>query len=262
MKKKIERYFPKAFLDSLEYLRALSKYVRINKVLKRNLSFKGRYNGESVYVIGNGPSLNNYDLNKIKNKYAITMNHFELHPLRNNFHIVAHCIGEQYESKTWEEPVGMLSGISADAFWFNADAVKYFKGKQWSNIHYYLPGVSPLANLISGADISKVALNYQSTSQMAINIAIYLGFNNVFLLGFDHDWLVTRGHSPHFYEEQEGIDVADFSKYSYLEMIEISKSLFETYYKLKKNADKYSTKIWNLSDPSYLDVFPKLDCQN
>lgn len=258
MRKNVKKYLPPVILDSIQYFRVWCKYIKIKSILKRNSSLKGSYSGESVYIIGNGPSLNNFDLNKITNNHVITMNHFELHPLKNNFHIVAHCIGEPYTCETWEDPVGILSGVNADTFWFNADAINYFSGDKRNDIYYYLPGVSPLAELISGSDISKVALNYQSTSQMAINIAIYLGFKNIYLLGFDHDWLVTRGHSPHFYEEQEGVNIADFSKFSYLEMIEISKLLFETYYKIKKNAESSSSKIWNISDPSYLDVFPRL----
>jgi hypothetical protein len=44
---------------------------------------------------------------------------------------------------------------------------------------------------------------------MAIMVALYMGFKVVKLLGFDHDWLVSKGISPHFYEEKKGIAQAD-----------------------------------------------------
>jgi hypothetical protein len=259
LKRYIIRNFPPVIWHSMYYLKVWLKKIKIKSLLRENLKLKNKYDGESVYVIGNGPSLNNYDLQKIKNMHVITMNYFELHPLKNDFHVVAHCIGESYKAETWADPSGSLNGVNAETFWFNADAFSYFGNKKRNKIHYYLPGVLPSVPFITGSDISKVALNYESTSQMAINIALYLGFKKIYLLGLDHDWLVTRGHSPHFYEEQDGIDKTDFSKFSYLEMIEKTKNLFEMYYKLRENSERSSAKIWNLSKPSYLDVFLRLD---
>lgn len=109
---------------------------------------------------------------------------------------------------------------------------------------------------MTGSNLAGIALIFQSTAQMAIMVAMYLGFTRINLLGLDHDWLVTRGHSPHFYDEPDHLPKADLSRFTYTEMIRISLDLFETYAKISLIARANGTTIVNLSSTSYLDVFP------
>lgn len=255
----LKRFLPPILLDQAVFCRAVLMSIKLKKLLNRNAELRNKYLGQRVYILGNGPSLNNFDLNTIHGHEVITMNHFELHPQKDNFKIVAHCIGEPYSSNTWEDPISMLNGVKADTYWFNADAVEFFTKQDSYDVRYYLSGLRATAQTLSGDDLTGVALQYQSTAQMAINVALFLGFKDIYLLGFDHDWLVTRGHSPHFYEERDGVDKADLSQFSYIEMIRISLNLFEIYVKLRQIAKKRDARIWNLSKPSYLDVFPTLE---
>lgn len=253
-----KKFFPPILLDQISFIKALLIFLKKKRWLNRNSELRNKYFGGQVYILGNGPSLNNFDLERIYGHEVITMNHFELHPQKSKFKIVAHCIGEPYSSRTWEDPIPMLNGVKAETYWFNADAVEFFSKQESYDIHYYLSGIRASALVLSGDDLTGVALQYQSTAQMAINVALFLGFKDIYLLGFDHDWLVTRGHSPHFYEERDGVDKADLSQYAYIDMIRISLNLFEIYVKLRQIAQKRNARIWNLSKPSYLDVFPSL----
>jgi hypothetical protein len=256
LKKFIKAILPPVLLDVLRFFLKYFVVIKNWKLIQRNKVLKNKYAGETVYIFGNGPSLNNYDLKLIAPCNVITMNHFELHPMKKEFNIVAHCIGEPYNSSTWEDPSPMLDGVKADTYWFNIDARKYFSGREIKNIYFYLQNPSGACFVSKRNDLGSAALPYQSTSQMAISVAMYMGFKKIFLIGFDHDWLVTRGHSPHFYEEQEGIAPADLSGFAYTEMIKISLNLFNIYLIVKKVADKHGIKIYNISDPTYLDVFP------
>jgi hypothetical protein len=252
------KILPPILIGFIKYLRLLWPFVKNKKTLYKNKKYKNLYSNEVVYILGNGPSLNNFDLTKLKGQKVVTMNHFELHPNKDDFNIVAHCVGEPYKATTWEDPSQIIENINAESFWFNLDAVEYFKKKPATKkINFYLPGISADAIYLKGDELTGVALGYQSTSQMAINIALYMGFSNIYLLGFDHDWLVTRGYSPHFYKEQDGVARADFSKFTYTQMIEMSLNLFKIYKKLKNNSKIKGLNIYNLSNPSYLDVFEK-----
>jgi hypothetical protein len=253
-----KRFCPPILMDSLYYIKAIQRYFIYKGQLKRNMDLCNKYMGEKVYILANGPSLNNFDLSVINENAVITMNHFELHPMKDSLNIVAHCIGEPFSSSTWENPMPMVNGIKSNTYWFNADAAKYFMQIERGDIRYYLPGLTANAAILQGNDLTGVALRYQSTSQMAINIALYMGFKEIYLVGFDHDWLVTRGNSPHFYQERDDVDKADLSKYSYIEMIKISLNLFSIYVKLNQIAKSKNAKIWNLTEPSYLDVFPRV----
>jgi len=253
----IKRLFPPILMDQLYYMKAMQRYLKYRGCLRKNKELHNKYIGETVYILANGPSLNNFDFKEIDGNAVITMNHFELHPMKDKLNIVAHCIGEPYSSTAWENPMPMVSGVKAKSYWFNVDAINYFLQTERNDIRYYLPGVMPNSAIIQGGNLAGIALRYQSTSQMAINIALYMGFKEINLIGFDHDWLVTRGHSPHFYQEGDNVKSVDFSKFTYLEMIKISLNLFEIYIKLNKLAANENARIWNLSEPSYLDVFPR-----
>ena len=125
-KKFLKKITPPILWDWKNYLICLLVRIKNKKILLKNKNIQNKYINQSVYILGNGPSLNNFNINEIKGAKVITMNHFELHPRKDDFKIVAHCIGEPYTSKTWEDPKPMLEGINADTYWFNIDAKPYF----------------------------------------------------------------------------------------------------------------------------------------
>lgn len=260
----IRQLLPPLAKDGFRYARSLLSYLCHWRVLQRNNAVKNSRSGGAVYVLGNGPSLNNFDLTSIYSQDVITMNFFHLHPNLNEFNVVAHCIGEPFDCATWVDPDDMVEKTNAGSYWFNLTAEKFCRDKYpGKKLFYYLPGVGANFDVLRGADLSRPTLQYQSTAQMAIMVAMQLGYAKIYLLGFDHDWLVTRGYSPHFYNE-EGDDEAtvpkaDFSQIPYLSMINISKNLFEGYEALKKIAKRSGVAIVNLSTPTYLDVFPYKD---
>lgn len=257
------RYIVPEILSDLKKYLALSylpKYCK-RSLLKANRTIKDKYRGEEVYILANGPSLKAVDLSRLYGKKIIVMNHFEQHPLKDRFQIVAHCIGEPYLCKTWEDPKLMLEGVLAESYWFSSDAWAYFQGRSMKNIHYYCGAVGPKFKFKSGVDLADSALRYQSTAQMAMMVAIYMGFETVKLLGFDHDWLVSRGISQHFYEEKEDIAKADLSIFTYRERIQLSLSLFDTYYRIRDIASERGVRIINMTVGTYLDVFEQGEFQ-
>ncbi len=256
IKNKAKRIVPQVFIDLLGYARTLPLLIKSIKWTLKNSRLKDKYFGKNVYILGGGPSLNNFDLSKIYGENIISMNFFGMHEDKNKFNIVAHCIGEPYPSEGWQDPRRMMEAVNSETYWLHSGNIE--KTKNINNkIHYYTPVVRANSFVFTGQTLHIQGLVYQSTSQMAIVIALYMGFKKIYLLGMDHDWLVTRGNSPHFYEESEKTTPADLSKFSYTSMIEISLSLFRTYEFLKQVARNEGAEIYNLSSPSYLDVFPR-----
>lgn len=254
---------PSIIWHCYSYIRSYGRYLGNAKLMNRNDLVKDSKKGKTVYILGNGPSLNNFDLGEICGKDVITMNYFYLHPRVNDFNIVAHCIGEPFDCPTWVDPTQMVEKTPAETYWFSITA-KDFCEKNLTNrrLHYYLTGVDVDFNFLSDANLGRPTLQYQSTSQMAMIVAMHLGYSKIYLLGFDHDWLVTRGYSSHFYNEDTedaAVGKADLSVFSYLEMINISKHLFEIYREIKKLALRKGVHVVNMSRPTYLDIFPYSD---
>ena len=96
---------------------------------------------------------------------------------------------------------------------------------------------------------------------MAIYLAIYMGFNEIYLLGVDHSWLTHYGTSQHFYEEKDH----KFTLHGYSEWIdnhlgdEFKKyvALWDQYLQIRSYCNENGIKIFNLSPNSLLDLFPK-----
>jgi hypothetical protein len=252
----VTRIVPQIFIDLLGYVKTLPLLIKSIKWTIKNIRLRNKYFGKDVYILGGGPSLNNFDLSEIYGKNVISMNFFGVHKDKSMFNIVAHCIGEPYPSEGWQDPRTMIESVNSETYWLHSGSIektKHIKNK----IYYYTPIVRVNSFIFTGQTLHIQGIVYQSTSQMAIAIAMYMGFKKIYLLGMDHDWLVTRGYSPHFYEESEKTTPADLSKFSYTSMIEISLNLFRTYEFLKQVAHNKGVEIYNLSSPSYLDVFPR-----
>ena len=80
----------------------------------------------------------------------------------------------------------------------------------------------------------------------------HLGYKKINLIGFDHDWLSNR--NIYIFIKEEGVRKSDLTKFSYYELINISKTMWEIYIKIKLSSKNMDSKITNLSNPSFLDI--------
>jgi hypothetical protein len=258
----VEFALPPALENGARLAREVVTYAPDLTELRRNAALRHSHKGEEVFVLANGPSLNNYDVTKLAGRQAIVMNHFQLAPWKDTVDIVAHCYGEPARSPAWEDPTPVVAGTNARSYWFHISAKRLLAplpiaDDKRRRIHYAMASVEPGLWHGRAMNLSWPALSYQTTAQLAIMVALHLGYARVNLLGFDHDWLCTRGHSPHFYEEREGIAKADLSKFSYYEVIRFSERMWRIYFALKRTADACGAHIVNLSNPTFLDVFDR-----
>lgn len=255
------RYFvPPVFIDIISLIRSLIiNITSISKIFK-NSKLRNTKKNKSVFVIANGPSLNNFDITSLFGKEVIVMNNFNLCEWKDKVKIIAHCIGEPQSSSHWgEDQIKIMNDTNSESYWFHIS--NYMDVTQ--NIISKNKNCFFVASLISSRlwnpklkiNLSLPSLGYQTTAQMAIMVALHLGYKKINLIGFDHDWLSNRNISPHFYKEREGVRKSDLTKFSYYELINISKTMWEIYIKIKLSSKNMDSKITNLSNPSFLDVF-------
>lgn len=88
----LDYYVPYLIKDLTICFKITSKYFGSLNILKKNKSLVNTKLGGSVYLIANGPSLNNFNINSIFGKDVIVMNHFELADWKDKVNIVAHCM--------------------------------------------------------------------------------------------------------------------------------------------------------------------------
>ncbi len=115
-------------------------------------------------------------------------------------------------------------------------------------------------------DISKAIPRVQSVPIMCLIIAMYMGFNEIYLIGTEHDSFRT-GDYKYFYTPKvladTGFNVGSGDKIKYLyEELRGSTILWEQYRAIKKIALARNTTIFNATLGGALDEFERVDLQN
>lgn len=257
---KINYFIPHFLLDVLRLTMGVFKTIRFYNTLKKNKIFKDSKKGKTVFVIANGPSLINYDHKKIKDKDVIVMNNFDLCSWKSEVNIVAHCIGEPINSSHWgNEQIEISNRTNSKSYWYHYsvknDIYKYENKKNWELFHFVAPIIPEGIFFNRNFNLSSCTLGYSTTAQMSLMLAIYMGYSQINLIGFDHDMLKNRNVSPHFYQEGKGALLVDKSNETYISIMRRCLKMWNRYYKIKYVADFKKIKITNLTKNTYLDVF-------
>ena len=150
--------------------------------------FKNIHNGKRCFIIGNGPSLNAIDLTKLKNEYTFGVNSIflkqdELVPtyyVVEDYHVAHDNAGDitsftgpvkfiPRNYKQWIKPKG-------DTVFYNMNTGYY----QEFSPSYKIPRFSK--------DFSNRAYCGQSVTMICLQLAFYMGFDSVYLVGMDFNY--------------------------------------------------------------------------
>ena len=208
------RVFPRINLDTLmghtvtEFQEIEPPFALTNEVLSE---YKGRYEGKRCFIVGNGPSLMPEDLNKIKGEYSIASHRiykiFDKTKWRPTFYtalnpeIIKVSVPElsvldaelKFLCVLPEKKMYPVEGALPLHLAFNAD-------------HWIQRNVMPPFS----EDITEVVHQGMTISYVNIQLAVYLGFKEIILLGMDHQYRkqwyldvnVPKNPEPYFNQPQ------------------------------------------------------------
>jgi hypothetical protein len=231
-------------------------------LLSRIYRFKDAYKGESCYLIGDGISVKWFDLAKLTDKLAIPSG---LLPFHKDFHLlnIEQCLLSEpwwfYPiQRTTSPPIRIIRNHIQQAY---RDIIRLNPDKQFlvnlsnypvlsdSNITYTFNDIYD--NRLPPNFISKRINAFYGSARTSILMAIYLGFDHTYLVGFDYT------HSPsrilHWYEKGQGIvkDDSDYQK----EFFKIAKEFIDittiTLDNKSKHLDYITYKDFTGEDPVY-----------
>jgi hypothetical protein len=156
-------------------------YIWRAKYSKDLEKFRNIHQDEDCFIIGNGPSLNNTDLNLLKDYHVIGLNKinliFEKYELKLSYHIcvnseVIEQITDKIETNVFECP----SFISYTRS----------KGKNFTNKNVFR--LFSNDDSFFGRDITKPIREGYTVTFVAMQVAFFMGFKNIYLLGVDHNF--------------------------------------------------------------------------
>jgi len=223
---------------------------RYSGQLKR---FKDYHRGEDCFLVGNGPSLNNLDLSLTKGKHVIGLNKifllFKRVPLDLSYHVAVNSyVMEQSSSEI--EKLNCCSFLS-----YTNGASRYVK----SLPHVKFIKTGAFNKWGFQKDLEKPLFECNTVTYVAMQLAYYLGFSRVFLIGVDHNF--QQSGAPDAAQKMVGEDKNHFDpsyfagqtwQLANLEASEVGYQLAKYYYKSDKR------EILNATLGGHLNVFPTI----
>lgn len=236
-----------------------SQAIDMNQFVGKMRNFHNIHEGESCFVIGNGPSLNKEDLEMI-HKYDIKS-------------FACNSIYKAYNKTEWRPDYYVLVDVKGiemakDDLQYISDNCKYFFSRANGRLRYctnkyknirlfkYIFSKSEEQFSFSEDCAERLYTGYTVTYAM-LQLAVYMGFKKIYLLGIDHQYATQytngieekneiKNHSELLEEDNEG----GF----YL----IDKTTL-AYKSAKKYADEHGIKIYNATRGGKLEVFDRVD---
>lgn len=227
----------------------------IQKYTRKNARFRNHHKGERCFILGTGPSLNNlttHQVSTLKNEVIFGVNSLykaqvadtitpKYYTLIDNIYWgrSSHTFGEVY-SKYSDNPPTFITDVRAKDFVEkSADSILlYAKNYPIKKARFDLTGnISITMNVVG----------------FCILTAMYMGFDEVYLLGCDYNSFCSRAPT-HCYDdgdEQKNPNPQNLS--FYLKYYHLTT---EFHYLIQRTARANGIKIINLTDGSLLDAYP------
>lgn len=271
--------------DFLSSVRRKFRLIKIeNNYKKMELSFfntsfhkeiekyKDIHQGKRCFIIGNGPSLKPEDLEKV---YASGTDSFAF----NRVYLI-------YDKTHWRPTYYMCQDrnlIQSLKDYYSECKEKVFLGYQAlfeyginvPSATYYLCDNRSCNKLVTSlsfsSDASKCVIDGASVTYSAIQMAVYMGYKEIYLLGVDHNFSHTLDKNRRIIEHKDVQNDYFDSRYKdafkqFEEKGKVyaapDKEMIETAFKSAKlYCDEHGIKIYNATRGGKLEVFPRISLE-
>ena len=267
-------------LQFSKYLERLALKIKvknyINKdtkeILNRNAIFKNKHKNKRAFVIVNGPSLANQNIEILKDDITFVVSGFFKHKVIEIWQPTYYSILDKSFFDNSNDSISFFKQLNSkikDTIYF----IPLFRGFKSNLKNDLLPKEKTFYIASSGipddnVDLTTVIQSFQSVSSFALSQAIYMGCNPIYLLGFDHDYLANQGPDKHFYQgatipnKESTYKTAISNMYPYDDIMATCHKLWQNYRQLNVAASKKGIKIFNATKGGYLDVFERVEFES
>ena len=171
--------------------------------IRRLAQFKDIHKGKRAFVIGNGPSLRQMDLTHLRNEFTFGMNRIYLLFPELGFHTTYYCatndlVIEQFNQDMLALPMPKFLAWRSRRHFSNSLPIAELPTFLYTS--YTGPGFS--------SDVRRRVWEGATVTNVALQIAFHMGFQQVILIGVDHDFtskgdanktVVSQGDDPNHF---------------------------------------------------------------
>lgn len=212
---------------------------------------KNKHEGKRCFIIATGPSLMVEDLEKLTGEFTFSMNSICLAFDKTNWRPTYYGI---QDIGLYQRMKDLINGLDNEAKFFGDHLFEHYKFNVLKDdyifpinfLHHSKPNNTDYHTKFS-KNPSSVVYNGHTITYSLLQIAVYMGFKEIYLLGTDCNYGSDMNH--HFIN----YDYIDPTYYRAKDMMTAS------YKEAKKYADKHQIKIYNATRGGMLEVFERVD---
>ena len=228
---------------------------------KNLATLKNKYKGKRCFIIGNGPSLKAEDLDKLKNEYTFAFNRiyymFDQTEWRPSFYCTQDI---KIAQSSWKE----IQDNITTPYIFAPINLKWYYGVELNTGYYFNQKQTEKETdlpLFSEDIVKEIGVG-NTVAYTAMQIAVYMGFTEIYLLGVDHNFKVSQDMNGNVIVDNS---VKDYfcDKYNedkenlFIPKLDISTL---SYISARKYIDEHqNVKIYNATRGGKLEVFERKD---
>lgn len=235
-------------------------FYKIYNIKTNNVSrikgLKNSHKGERCFIVGNGPSLTMEDLDRITQEDCFAANLiyriFDKTKWRPKYYFV---FDRYADTGNVLDTIDLPYLFISDYYWKH----RGINNKNAICLHS--------RRSIGGEDIKfsekieKVIFCNWTVTHAMIQMAVYMGYNEIYLLGMDHSYTLTYDNKGNVIEDKKVISHV-FKDTNSKEVIANIEGMNKAYIVSKNYADSQGIKIYNATRGGKLEWFPRKDLED
>lgn len=211
---------------------------------------RGRLGGQRCFIVGNGPSLNQTDLGRLRDEWVFGLNRIYLHPDCASWRRWFYCCVNPHVLRQYGPEIARVETVKFLP-WELRGELPADREALWLRTRH-----EPRFSF----DLCDALWQGSTVTYVALQVAFHLGFREVILVGVDHEF--QSGGQPNGLVEAKGPDLnhfrADyFADGARWQLPDLEQS--ETAYRLARQAfEQEGRLIRNATAGGRLEVFPRV----
>ncbi len=246
------------YKNSIFYFNQFLQDLGLSKRYEKLKSLKNSKSGR-CFIVATGPSLTKEDLQKLKNETTFGVNALVKWFPEIGWETTYYAI---QDLGTYMKLKKEIDSIKSSTVLFSLDGLAHCKDKKNISLNYkdntceyplyykdhlYSNMKCSRWNTIFSDNAYRIVFDGYTVAYSLIQIAIYMGFKEIYLLGTDCNYKTDKSHAIDY-----GYKRRDIYK------IQGDRMIF-AYHFAKEYADKHGIKIYNATRGGMLEVFPRVD---
>jgi hypothetical protein len=272
MKFTIRLFVPPILIILLKLFKNNVLEVQWKKIIRTNKLLKNIHQGERCFILCNGPSVKEQNLKYLKNEIVFSVSSGYMHAayeeIKPRYHVVPQITFGLFtvsDAVSWFKE--MNQSLKSEILFLSSQQYKLVEESlslNDHNINYVLMN-GEFDEDFSVPNIDQCIPGVQSVAIMAIMIAMYMGFDKIYLLGVDHDWFMKKNYSyafgqTNFAGKDQGVQAnGEMLDLLLADQLPIAATLWKQYRALHEIANKNDIKIYNATAGGALDEFERVD---